>query len=531
VGAVSSYTFEDVAANHTIDATFAINVYTITATAGANGSISPSGSVTVSHGGEQSFAIVADPGHHILDVLVDGVSVGAVSSHTFTSVSADHTIAASFEVNPPVPAITNLSAATIRTGNDSDGTTRIQLTWTGAASSATVEVFRASFGNHPLYSSGGSPGSVPEAPTYPPSAPWVATSLTSSGSIDEPADRDFYYYVAFVTDSFGTVSPVSNRTAGTLNYHLGDVSNGVAAGQGDNQVTAADLSLLGAWYGLSGAAVAPVSFLDVGPTTDFSVHARPVPDAAIEFEDLVMFALNYGLTSAPQGSPVAAVDELGHLAFSAPASVTSGEEFDVVLRLTGDASIRAISVGLGWDPTVVEPIGPIAGSDLESRGGMVLSAAPGVVDAALLGTQGAGIAGDFAIMRFRALQSGSAGIGITQVRARDAWNSDRTVEWAAPLAIDPSPGVTRLAGAYPNPSRNTVAIEFSLARAGATELVVYGVDGRRIRTLAAGWREAGRYRLEWDGRDDHGALVAPGVYYARLDAGDRRFTRTLVRVR
>ena len=99
VGAVTSYTFTNVTANHTIAASFAIDTHTITATAGANGSISPSGSVTVNHGGSQTFTITANTGYHVADVLVDGVSVGAVTSYTFTNVTANHTIAASFAID------------------------------------------------------------------------------------------------------------------------------------------------------------------------------------------------------------------------------------------------------------------------------------------------------------------------------------------------------------------------------------------------------------------------------------------------
>ncbi|HZM17625.1 MAG TPA: hypothetical protein VFE28_16645, partial [Candidatus Krumholzibacteria bacterium] len=99
VGAVASYTFTNVTASHTIAASFAVDSYTITATAGAGGSVSPSGAVAVNCGGTQGFTITPDTCHHIADVLVDGVSVGAVASYTFTNVTASHTIAASFAVD------------------------------------------------------------------------------------------------------------------------------------------------------------------------------------------------------------------------------------------------------------------------------------------------------------------------------------------------------------------------------------------------------------------------------------------------
>ena len=72
---------------------------TITATAGPNGSISPSGAVVVQPGQAQTFTITPDTGYDIRDVLVDGVSVGARTSVTFMSAIKDHTITASFVRN------------------------------------------------------------------------------------------------------------------------------------------------------------------------------------------------------------------------------------------------------------------------------------------------------------------------------------------------------------------------------------------------------------------------------------------------
>ena len=70
--------------------------YTIAATAGEGGSITPNGDVSVKEGASQTFAITADNGYEIADVLVDGSSVGAVESYTFSDVKANHTISASF---------------------------------------------------------------------------------------------------------------------------------------------------------------------------------------------------------------------------------------------------------------------------------------------------------------------------------------------------------------------------------------------------------------------------------------------------
>ncbi len=100
VASTNSYTFSNVTSNHTISVTFAINsvtTYKITASAGTGGTISPSGTITVNKGASQKFTITPDSGYSIKDVLVDGKSQGKISSYTFTNVTSDHQIYASFE--------------------------------------------------------------------------------------------------------------------------------------------------------------------------------------------------------------------------------------------------------------------------------------------------------------------------------------------------------------------------------------------------------------------------------------------------
>src|SRR5690606_37134362 len=97
-GSANPYDFTNVTADHTITAVFnATGTYEIVATAGANGSISPNGVSEVNCGEDQVFSIIPNVGYTIADVLVNGVSVGAITSYTFENVTDDHTISVTFE--------------------------------------------------------------------------------------------------------------------------------------------------------------------------------------------------------------------------------------------------------------------------------------------------------------------------------------------------------------------------------------------------------------------------------------------------
>jgi len=98
VGGVSSYPFTCSNGGDTkeITADFVMRQYTITSSAGPEGSISPSGPQTVPCGSNADFTMTSNAGYEIRDVLVDGVSVGPVSSYPFTNVRADHTIHVTF---------------------------------------------------------------------------------------------------------------------------------------------------------------------------------------------------------------------------------------------------------------------------------------------------------------------------------------------------------------------------------------------------------------------------------------------------
>jgi hypothetical protein len=82
-----------------------LTIHTVTVSSGANGTITPSGAVSVNNGSDQAFTITANSGYHIDTVTADSVAVSATSPYTFTNVTADHTISATFAADS-APVVT-----------------------------------------------------------------------------------------------------------------------------------------------------------------------------------------------------------------------------------------------------------------------------------------------------------------------------------------------------------------------------------------------------------------------------------------
>jgi hypothetical protein len=99
VGTVSSYTFSNITADHTIAVSFAPDTYTISASAGSNGSISPAGTTTIAYGQSQTYTFTPDAGYHIVKVVVDGQAANTDSIYKFSNVSTNHTISVQFGIN------------------------------------------------------------------------------------------------------------------------------------------------------------------------------------------------------------------------------------------------------------------------------------------------------------------------------------------------------------------------------------------------------------------------------------------------
>ncbi len=132
----------------------------------------------------------------------------------------------------------------------------------------------------------------------------------------------------------------------------------------------------------------------------------------------------------------------------------------------------------------------------------------------------AGAPGSSANYRSNGTLGQSTPIGIGAAAAKKVYAGFWGRTWSL-TAVDENPIVYRnvLFQNYPNPFNPSTTIEYSLEGTGAARIVIFGVDGRRIRTLEGGVKPAGIYRAVWDGKNDRGQSVATGIYFYRLEAG------------
>ena len=229
VGPIGSYSFSSVSANHTISATFALNSYTATASAGSGGSITPSGATALNYGASQSYTIAADIGYGIADVKVDGVSVGSIGSYSFSNINTNHTIAASFAIN-------NYSI-TASTGAGGSITPNGATTVNYGASQAYTVTAAAGYGIADVKVDGISVGPV---------GTYSFASVSANHSISATFALNSYT----ITASAGTGGSITPSGATTLNYGASQSYTIVAAtgyGIADVKVDGASVGSVGSY--------------------------------------------------------------------------------------------------------------------------------------------------------------------------------------------------------------------------------------------------------------------------------------------
>ncbi|HPF36917.1 MAG TPA: FlgD immunoglobulin-like domain containing protein [Candidatus Krumholzibacteria bacterium] len=331
----------------------------------------------------------------------------------------------------------------------------------------------------------------------------VGTFAFTDNGMDE---RGVYHYVVFAVDSTPLYGPTP-ADAWAFNYWLGDVFNEGSPYplDHDGYVATGDITTLGSAFGSVDGPSPYNNEVDVGPTDDWSGTGFPQTDNVIDFEDLMIFALNYGNV----GPAKARTD------YDATPPVLAWNQAD-----DGD-----------WVLTLTEPCAGLKG--LHVRAGLPQGASVELIPGALLADQidpaffltGRGLDANLAVMgadkgftgagellRAR-VSGGEPGDLVIDARGLDNAKLDGAVDGGAEL-----PRTFALRPNYPNPFNPKTTISFDLPSTSKVTVEIFGLDGALVRTLLSERRTAGTHSVEWNGLDAQGQRAASGTYLYRVRA-------------
>ena len=88
-----------------------------------------------------------------------------------------------------------------------------------------------------------------------------------------------------------------------------------------------------------------------------------------------------------------------------------------------------------------------------------------------------------------------------------------------------------LANNYPNPFNPTTTISYSIPKADRVTLQIFNVLGQRVRTLVNIEQAAGRYQVQWNGKDEMGNAVGSGVYFYQLNTSRQVTVKKMVLIK
>ncbi len=341
----------------------------------------------------------------------------------------------------------------------------------------------------------------------------VTTLPAADGTyVDSLAVRGVYSYEAFARDALGNWSARTTEAPRATNYQLGDIADPL-----DGIVDTLDIAALVSAFGTTRDDTVFNAIADFGPTDDASGHGIPLTDGAVDFEDVMIAGLNYGdpVPPPPQGGDVLLawrhVDTtVWALELQAAAPHLKGLRFGFTLPNGVTASVIS---------------GALLGSQTSPY--VLRNTQPDRLDVSLVMLGGgAGIAGAGELMRVTL--SEAVAFTDTLLIARDVDNAPitATLDQSVDVPLLDAPLV--LAQNAPNPFNPSTTIRFAVGAAGHVRLAVYDLHGRRVASLIDGPVAAGAHLAVWRGQDEHGSVVASGVYLYRLEAAGHVETRAMV---
>ena len=380
------------------------------------------------------------------------------------------------------------------------------------------------WGDYPFYAT--------SAPAYPAShtagdgGAFDGTGAVT-GAVHVIVPRDIHYYSAFAYDwalNYGGVDAGGQDRC--TNYWLGDVATTLGVPGYNGLVNPADIDQLGGAY----AIVSPTGTnaeCNVGPTDDHSRVGIPLPHdggtAVVDFEDLMIFSMNYGVVSA-KVVPFLGEPGAGDLALALVENGRSnGGVLELALRLEGNVGdVKGLTAELEFDG--LEFLSARLGDEMSSPMADVFfwsnATSRGVqVDAAVLGTDVTiGGSGDVVLFTFQVLDD-TYSVDFASAELRGAANEDLTAELEG-LSSEGIPVAFKLLQNAPNPFNPVTKVAYHVPSESHVTIRVFDVTGRLVTTLVDGVVEPGRHAAVWNGTNDRGESVGSGVYFCTMETPD-----------
>lgn len=357
------------------------------------------------------------------------------------------------------------------------------------------------------------------------------------------ATRDIYHYVAFTVDNAANMSAPSTGSRAT-SYWLGDVAGRNGLNDYDGAVYFEDLLILSNCYWTSDGDPNYQRQFDIGPTDNGSSFGIPTTDNAINFEDLVIFAINFDeVTPFPRIVPIFENGEdagpLG-LSLSTQDEFHAGEEFAVQVRLNNNPGhVKAIHFAIPYDDSRLEFVDASPSDDIIDPAypvffdGRVINKSIRVSLVLLGGRSTIGGSGSIAMLTFKLLEMTDFALSFVTIDMRDAQNSTIPARGEG-LQFSPAPELPTtfaLDQNYPNPFNLRTRITYQTPEAGMVTIRIYNIRGQVIRTLVEEHLDAGYHYTVWDGRNDAGQEIASGVYPYRMVSKSYSAVRKMVLIK
>jgi len=469
---------------------------------------------TVTDGGAMALAdITADltgfgglaavnPGTYASDVAtwtLIGVTCTPANGTVTVTVTADDGAGNSGSDNDTITADNTAPGAV----TDLDATPEyhvVNLTWTDVADNTGYYLYRAKRVTYPYFYDYGVGGGLPGECTWDTDYSQIAilgaddASYADDFITDTDGTRAVYDYKLIAFDCPDNLSDVSN-TGSATNYFLGDV-----AGY-DGIIDVGDLGPFSTVYGTTSVS-GTTDDMDFGPTSDWSSYGLPNPDGLIDFEDLIIFAMNYG----PGGPTIPITDFDEQRDKATPATdvemIVSLEDAEDGYQLALTGELKGFSARLQTERQL---------ASATAAGYTVMTYRDGdswVIDIIAL----EGLIADGTVITLDL--NGEGSMDLASVDGRDSWNQPVILSVENNLAEN-LPVEFMLAQNYPNPFNPVTTINYNLAATVPVQLVVYNSLGQQVAVLVHDTQPAGRYSVSFNG-----SRLASGLYFYSIQAGE-----------